>query len=657
MKRMSLAATVLSALTIAAATPAASQDIEIGVAAAINPEVTGTPPSQEQRLLLVGANVFHDERVVTGEKGQTQMLFVDESALTIGPDSEVVLDEFVYDPAAETGTIVLNATKGLFRLVGGKISKDGPVVLNTPTATIGIRGGIILVGVADDGATQATFLFGQSMDVTSGGVTKEVSRPGFGIEVAAADEPPSDPAPVSAASLDAALGGLEGSEGESGGAADTPEDSDVAASGIDEAGSDQDPSDIAPQDLAGVSDLQELGDSADEAEDTAEQDEASQNTATESSTGVNVSSLSGRYKHSKLLGASAATLGTGDGVSTFDVSYSGGAITNGTFSVDTSSFTPFLKIPGITVGSFSFANSGTTSQFGTINGSGFLTSDQEFVFFEFFEADFSGDRLLAFAGVPTNTFTTTTLNAVGTKFFALQNDFVLDSNIPFVQKAAGGSLTPGEAEGIADTVILFDASGSTTAQRAWGHRTIAIVGTGSSQTSVSSLAGGLALLDSGNRLFLEGGAFATARLSSTAAVKVVDDQVATVDDALSNDFFGGTQPDYFVLDGTKVDTSDAFVARGLTPFVGDSTGTDFFPNSVALVVSGTTESTVGTRTTRRMFGYSGGAFQTSTSGSSSVSSTTIFRNATGDPKDIDIFTSAETNKVKADINVVGFTLG
>jgi len=35
----------------------------------------------------------------------------------------------------------------------------------------------------------------------------------------------------------------------------------------------------------------------------------------------------------------------------------------------------------------------------------------------------------------------------------------------------------------------------------------------------------------------------------------------------------------------------------------------------------------------------------------------MVRNATGDPKDIDIFTSAETNKVKADINVIGFILG
>ena len=313
------------------------------------------------------------------------------------------------------------------------------------------------------------------------------------------------------------------------------------------------------------------------------------------------------------------------------------------------------------LGSFSFSNTGTTSQFGSINGTGFLTSDQEFVFFEFFEADFSGDRLFAFAGVPTTTFTTTTLDALGTKFFALQNDFVLNSNIPFVSTAFGGSLTPGEAEGIADTVILFDASGSSTAQRVWGHRTIAIVGQGTSQTSVSSLAGGEVLLDSGGRLFLDGGVVATARLvssSSAGGVLFIDGEVASVDDALLNDFFGGTAPDYFVLDGTEVNASDAFINRGLTPSEGD--GADqakFFPNNAALVVTGTTESTLGTRTTRQMFGYSGGATQTYTGASTTPSSTTLFRNAASDPSDIVVFTSAETNKVQADIDVIGFAIG
>ena len=51
------------------------------------------------------------------------------------------------------------------------------------------------------------------MQITSADVTREVTRPGFAVAVIAADQAPSEPAPVSAESLEAALGGLGGERG------------------------------------------------------------------------------------------------------------------------------------------------------------------------------------------------------------------------------------------------------------------------------------------------------------------------------------------------------------------------------------------------------------------------------------------------------------
>jgi hypothetical protein len=92
---------------------------EIGVTAALNPNASGTPPQSEPRVLEVGVNVFTNERIATTEGGQAQMLFIVESAFTVGPNSEVVLDEFVFDPDTGTGRLALTATKGVFRFVGG----------------------------------------------------------------------------------------------------------------------------------------------------------------------------------------------------------------------------------------------------------------------------------------------------------------------------------------------------------------------------------------------------------------------------------------------------------------------------------------------------------------------------------------------------------
>ena len=133
---------ILKALTPAAllliSGPAAAD--EVGVTAAVNPEATGTPPGGTARTLYVGNDVMFEERIKTGPVGQTQILFLDESALTVGPDSELVLDTFVYDPSASTGDMAISVGAGVLRFVGGKIAKQEDVVFKTPHATIGIRG-------------------------------------------------------------------------------------------------------------------------------------------------------------------------------------------------------------------------------------------------------------------------------------------------------------------------------------------------------------------------------------------------------------------------------------------------------------------------------------------------------------------------------------
>jgi len=128
------------AVLICAAPPVLAN--EIGTTAAVNPATFGTPPDEGRRTLMVGAGVVFRELVETEAGGQTQILFVDESTVTLGPSTRIVLDEFVFDPAAADGTFSISMVKGALRFVGGKISKGGGVAIKTPAATIGIRGGI-----------------------------------------------------------------------------------------------------------------------------------------------------------------------------------------------------------------------------------------------------------------------------------------------------------------------------------------------------------------------------------------------------------------------------------------------------------------------------------------------------------------------------------
>ena len=227
---------------------------------------------------------------------------------------------------------------------------------------------------------------------------------------------------------------------------------------------------------------------------------------------------------------------------------------------------------------------------------------------------------------------------------------MLGSNIPFARASNGGTLVPGTSEGAVDTAIFWDVTDSTTAQRPWAHLTMVISGQGPSQTSVFSAAGGEVLLDSSSRAFISGGTSGTSRLSSTGLVGLFDGDLASADDGLGNDFFGTTGPDYFVLVGEDVEdvnNSDVVLSRGILEFVpGTTTDLKYFPNAIALKATDTLD----TRTSRLMFGYSGGAVQSSDS-SGSLVATALFRNSTGDPDDITVITSAETSKVQAFIEV------
>ena len=117
----------------------------------------GIPPGALPRRLVLGQDVVFNEQITTEAGGQTQILFVDESTLSVGPNANMVIDQFVYDPNTGAGKFAASLTRGVFRFVGGKLSKqDNAVTMRTPTATIGIRGGVMLVDLAADGSLRST---------------------------------------------------------------------------------------------------------------------------------------------------------------------------------------------------------------------------------------------------------------------------------------------------------------------------------------------------------------------------------------------------------------------------------------------------------------------------------------------------------------------
>lgn len=207
----------LALLAWLAAGPALAADA--GVAAAVNPDATGTPPDLPTRVIELGMNVVQDERLRTGPDGQMQVLMRDGTTVTMGPSAELTVDRFVYDPEAGTARLVMTQGAGLMRIIGGRASKgDEGIEIRTPSAIVGIRGGIARVAVdAQTGGTTATLVYGKSLTLNVEGTIRTVTRPGLTLSVAGKGQAPSLPVKAPADQVMRANAQLEGIAGRTGG--------------------------------------------------------------------------------------------------------------------------------------------------------------------------------------------------------------------------------------------------------------------------------------------------------------------------------------------------------------------------------------------------------------------------------------------------------
>ncbi len=109
----------------------------VGVAAAVTPEATSVPPGEASRTLRIGSAVVYNERIDTSGNGVVQVLLLDGSTFTVGPNSDLVIDKFVYDPNRGTGQLVASFSKGALRFIGGKLSKPvGGIEVKTPAGQL-----------------------------------------------------------------------------------------------------------------------------------------------------------------------------------------------------------------------------------------------------------------------------------------------------------------------------------------------------------------------------------------------------------------------------------------------------------------------------------------------------------------------------------------
>jgi len=106
----------------------------------------------------VGDLVYRGDMVQTGADGRVGINFSDGTSFNLSSNARMALSEFVYDPDGKSNSTLFNLTKGTFTFVAGKIAKTGDMKIDTPVATIGVRGTTPHVEISDDGTVKFSTL-------------------------------------------------------------------------------------------------------------------------------------------------------------------------------------------------------------------------------------------------------------------------------------------------------------------------------------------------------------------------------------------------------------------------------------------------------------------------------------------------------------------
>ena len=99
----------------------------------------------------VGDLVYRGDVVQTGPASAVGMVFTDGTAFNLSANARIEMNEFVYDPNGKSNSAFISLAKGTFTFIAGKVAKTGDMKVDTPVATMGIRGTAPHVEISDDG--------------------------------------------------------------------------------------------------------------------------------------------------------------------------------------------------------------------------------------------------------------------------------------------------------------------------------------------------------------------------------------------------------------------------------------------------------------------------------------------------------------------------
>lgn len=124
----------------------------VGAVDEVSGDATITRTDGSVETISMGTPVYQGDVIETAGEGAVNVAFIDDTSFAVSNNARLAIDEYVFDPATESGTQNFSVLKGVFVFTSGLIGRDDPddVNIDMPSGSIGIRGTII-AGDADSG--------------------------------------------------------------------------------------------------------------------------------------------------------------------------------------------------------------------------------------------------------------------------------------------------------------------------------------------------------------------------------------------------------------------------------------------------------------------------------------------------------------------------
>ena len=129
--------------------------------------------SDERSRTKIGDLVYQGDTVQTGPDGRVGINFIDGASFNLSSNARMALDEYVYDPNGKSNSTFFSLAKGTFTFVSGKVAKTGDMKIDTPVATMGIRGTTPHVEISDNGGVKFSTLIEESKSKTNNKTNKK----------------------------------------------------------------------------------------------------------------------------------------------------------------------------------------------------------------------------------------------------------------------------------------------------------------------------------------------------------------------------------------------------------------------------------------------------------------------------------------------------